>query len=247
MLGKIKASLGFGAAKVDTVLENMPIVQGSTLCGVVHIEGGEVEQQIDAIHLKLCTRAKVESDSGIRYQTFVLGALQVVEPFVINPQENKSFDFELGLDDETPITLLSKRNNQTKVWIETVLDIGFSVDPNDRDLVHVEALPVVQKVISGIEHAGFTMIKSDVEKGFLNGHNFSSRSGCYQEIEFKKGGLINNKEIELSFILDGSLVHGLAEVDRSLGWSDDQYVAFTLQREADDAEIGAVLHQILTV
>lgn len=83
MFGKLKASLGIGAAKVDTVLHNMSLSQGETLEGTVHIQGGDVEQQIDAIKLKLCTQVKEESDSGTSYPSFVLGHLQAVEPFVI--------------------------------------------------------------------------------------------------------------------------------------------------------------------
>ena len=38
MFGKLKASLGIGAAKVDTVLHNMSLSQGETLEGTVHIQ-----------------------------------------------------------------------------------------------------------------------------------------------------------------------------------------------------------------
>ena len=165
MFGKLKASLGIGAAKVDTVLESISVFQGETLKGVVHIQGGDVEQQIDAINLKLCTEVKVESDNGSSYQNFTIGSLQAVQPFTIQPQEHKQVPFELKLDDETPITALNAMKNQCHVWIETTLDIDFAIDPKDRDFVEVKALPVASKVISAIEQAGFGMDKSDVEKG----------------------------------------------------------------------------------
>ncbi|MEF1229208.1 sporulation protein, partial [Vibrio fortis] len=47
MFKKLKASLGIGAAKVDTVLDNIEVFQGGELSGNVHILGGDVEQQID--------------------------------------------------------------------------------------------------------------------------------------------------------------------------------------------------------
>ncbi|MDC5820054.1 sporulation protein [Vibrio europaeus] len=247
MFGKLKASLGIGAAKVDTVLESMSVFQGETLRGTVHIQGGDVEQQIDAINLKLCTEMKVESDESTSYQDFILAKLQAVQPFVIQPNENKQVPFELRLDDETPITALNALKNQCHVWLETTLDIDFAIDPKDRDFVEVKPLPVVAKILSAIEQAGFGMVKADVEKGFLRGGNFSSKSGCYQEIEFRNSGFINKKEIELSFILDGGVVHCLAEVDRSLSMRGDQYISFSLSRNSSDLEIAAAVNRILSV
>lgn len=247
MFGKLKASLGIGAAKVDTVLDSMSVFQGDTLKGTVHIKGGDVEQQIDAINLKLCTEVKVESDESTSYQDFIIGKLQAVQPFVIQPNETKQVPFEFRLNDETPITALNVLKNLCHVWVETTLDIDFAIDPKDRDFVEVKPLPVVAKVLSAIEQAGFAMVKADVEKGHLRGSNFSSKSGCYQEIEFRSNGFINRKEIEVSFILDGNLVHCLAEVDRSFSMRGDQYVSFSLAKGASDSEISSVVNRILSI
>lgn len=247
MFGKLKASLGIGAAKVDTVLDSMSVFQGETLKGTVHIKGGDVEQQIDAINLKLCTEVKVESDESTSYQDFIIGKLQAVQPFVIQPNETKQVPFEFRLNDETPITALNVLKNLCHVWVETTLDIDFAIDPKDRDFVEVKPLPVVSKVLSAIEQAGFAMVKADVEKGHLHGGNFSSKSGCYQEIEFRSNGFINRKEIEVSFILDGNLVHCLAEVDRSFSMRGDQYVSFSLAKDASDSEINSVVNRILSI
>lgn len=247
MFAKLKASLGIGAARVDTVLDSLSVFQGETLKGVVHIQGGDVEQQIDAINLKLCTEIKVESEDGSSYQDFILGKLQAVQPFVIAPNENKQVPFELALDAETPITALNALKNQCHVWLETTLDIDFAIDPKDRDLIEVKPLPVVAKVLNEIERAGFAMVKADVEKGYLRGGNFSSKSGCYQEIEFRNKGFISTKEIELSFILDGDIVHCLAEVDRSLSVRGDQYLSLSLPRHASDAEVASAVQRILSV
>ncbi len=247
MFGKLKASLGIGAAKVDTVLDSMAVEQGESIKGVVHIQGGDVEQQIDAINLKLCTEVKVESDNGVSYQEFILGQLQAVQPFVIGANEQKQVPFELKLHEETPVTALNAIKNRCHVWLETTLDIDFAIDPKDRDYVEVRPLPVVAKVIGAIQSNGFDMVKADVEKGFLRGGNFSSKSGCYQEIEFRNGGFINKKEIELSFVLEGGFVHCLAEVDRALGLGGDKYTSFTLSRSASDAEVQQAVARVLSI
>ncbi|OCH15719.1 MULTISPECIES: sporulation protein [unclassified Aliivibrio] len=248
MFKKLKASLGIGAAKVDTILENPELFQGDTLIGTVHIQGGDVEQQIDAIHLKLNTEVKVESDNGTSYQTLTLFHTQAVDPFVIRVGEKKEIRFTIKLPDETPITALNVRNNHCDVWVETVLDIDFAIDPTDRDLLVVKPMSVAATIINQIEQAGFGMVKADVEKGYLNGGHFKSHSGGYQEIEFRSNGFINKKEIELSFILDGQVLHCLAEVDRSMGFNrGDQYVSFSLNTNASSAEIHNAVQKILRV
>ena len=248
MFKKLKASLGIGAAKVDTILENQELFQGDTLIGTVHIQGGDVEQQIDAIHLKLNTEVKVESDNGTSYQTLTLFHTQAVDPFVIRVGEKKEIRFTIKLPDETPITALNVRNNHCDVWVETVLDIDFAIDPTDRDLLVVKPMSVAATIINQIEQAGFGMVKADVEKGYLNGGHFKSHSGGYQEIEFRSNGFINKKEIELSFIFDGQVLHCLAEVDRSMGFNrGDQYVSFSLNTNASSAEIHNAVQKILRV
>lgn len=247
MFKKLKASLGIGSAKVDTILDQMSVYQGETLKGYVHIKGGDVEQQIDAIIIKLNTEVKVESEESVSYQTFTLDKLAAVQPFVIQANEEKQVPFEMKLHDETPITAVNALKNQCHVWLETTLDIGFAIDPRDRDFIEVKPLPVVSKVIDAIVQAGFTMVKADVEKGLLRGQSFSSRSGCYQELEFRSNGFIGSKEIELSFILDGQRVHCLAEIDRSLSFSGDQYRSLTLPLDASAAQITQALAPTLNL
>ena len=246
MFKKLKASLGIGAAKVDTVLDNIEVFQGGELSGNVHILGGDVEQQIDLINLVLNTEVKVETEDSTSYETFSLGRIQAVEPFTIQPGETKQVPFRLKLNDETPITALNAKMNQCHVWVETSLDIGFAIDPKDRDFIVVKPLPTVEKIIQGVEAAGMTMVKADVEKGYLKGNTFSSVSGCYQEIEFISGGFINNKEIELSFIVNGNTVHCLAEIDRSLSFRGDQYISFSLPINASDSDIRAAVSRIMS-
>ncbi|MBY7732192.1 sporulation protein [Vibrio splendidus] len=246
MFKKLKASLGIGAAKVDTVLDNIEVFQGGELSGNVHIVGGDVEQQIDLINLVLNTEVKVETEDSTSYETFSLGRIQAVEPFVIQPGETKLVPFRLKLNDETPVTALNAKMNQCHVWVETNLDIGFAIDPKDRDFISVHPLPTVAKIIQGVEASGMAMVKADVEKGFLKGNSFASRSGCYQEIEFRSGGFMNNKEIELSFIVEGSMVHCLAEIDRSMSFRGDQYISFSLPANAADSDIRNAVSRVMS-
>ncbi|WP_226647955.1 sporulation protein [Microbulbifer variabilis] len=246
MLQKLKASLGIGAAKVDTVLESASLFQGELIKGSIHILGGNVEQEVDAINLKLCTEAKVENDNGTGYINFTLDDIKIVEPFTIDAGESIEIPFEFKLNDEAPITALRAHKNECRVWLETTLDIDFAIDPKDRDYLEVKPLPVVQSIFTLIENEGFDLVKADVEKGYLNGGSFSSKSGCYQEIEFKGGGFLGAKEIELSFILDGEMIHCLAEIDRRFGGRGDEYLSFSLAIDANDSEVQTAVEAILS-
>ncbi|WP_062270541.1 sporulation protein [Endozoicomonas arenosclerae] len=247
MFDKLKASLGFGAAKVDTVLDNIALTQGDELTGTIYVKGGDVEQTIAAISLSFNTEVKEESDSGVSYQTFPLGEMVLTDSFNIQPGEEQQIPFSWPLHAETPVTVLNTQNNQSRFWVETQLDIEFAVDPSDRDFIEIHPLPVVAGVIHAIEQSGFELVKSDVEKGFLQGSNFSSQSGCYQEIEFLKQGFLGSKEIELSFVLENEQVHCLGEVDKSLSLRDDQYFSFTLPMDASDTDIHEAVEPMLTV
>ncbi|WP_444894123.1 sporulation protein [Microbulbifer sp. TRSA001] len=242
---KLKASIGIGAAKVDTVLQNPEQVQGGVIEGAIHIIGGDVDQQVDAISLKLCTEIKVETDEGVSYERFVLSEMHVQDPFVIGAGDSQEVPFEMELHEETPVTVLNARKNKSFVWLETSLDIDFALDPKDRDPLQIRPLPVVEKVLSMIEESGFKMVKADVEKGHLRGRNFASQSGCYQEIEFKSSGLLTSKEVELSFIVEGEQVHCLAEIDRRFGLRGDEYHSFSLVHDASDNEVVAAVQSIL--
>lgn len=246
MFKKLKASLGIGATKVDTVLDSIEVFQGGELTGTVHIIGGDAEQQIDAIDLVLKTEVKVETEDSTSYENFSLGRIQAIESFVIQPGETKQVPFTLKLNDETPVTDLNVAKNQSHVWLETTLDIDFAIDPKDRDFVVVKPLPVVAKIIQGVEAAGMSMVKADVEKGYLKGNTFASQSGCYQEIEFRSGGFVSSKEIELSFIVDGQTVHCLAEIDRSLSFRGDQYISFSVPVHASDGDIQQAISRIMS-
>ncbi len=242
MLKKLKASLGLGAAKVDTILDDEFIYQGNKIQGVINIQGGDIDQQIDAIKLKLCTEVKIETESGgVTRDGFVLQNINANEPFIIKAEEEKSIPFSIALPDETPITAIKPRSNQSHVWLETSLDIDFAIDPSDRDYLNIQPLFPIAHAIKVLEREGYTFVKADVEKGYLRGKNFRSKSGCYQELEFQSSGFFDRKEIELSFVLDGNVIYCLSEIDRTLSTRGDSYRSFAVSRDATEAEIERAL------
>lgn len=244
MFNKLKASLGFGGAKVDTVLDNPSLYQGDTLRGVVRIIGGDAEQKIDSVRLVLCTSVKVENEDEISFETHVLAEHEMDESFEIKAGETQEIPFEIELNPETPITGLQTENNQSQVWLETALDIDFAIDANDRDYIEVLPLPPVNTILQIMQSEGFNLVKADVEKGFLQGDGFQTYSGCYQELEFKNDSFFNGREIELSFVVDENAIHCLSEIDRRHG-NGDTYRSFSLSRYASEDEILYALKETL--
>ncbi|WP_271271087.1 sporulation protein [Aliamphritea hakodatensis] len=247
MLKNLFARIGVGAATVDTILTTEHFLPGARVEGRIDVKGGDVEQEISAITLKLMTNAKVESDDTVSYVAHPINQFQVTEAFTLKPNESRSMDFSFDLHPETPITVLETHNNQCRVWVETALDIDFAVDPTDRDPMHIHPPQAVTYFIQAMNACGYAMVKADVESGFLRANTFRSHSGCYQEIEFRPGGygsLFGSiQEAELSFILTPDTTHVLIELDRT--FAGDGYREISVSNHASYAQIEAQIKSLL--
>lgn len=245
MLKKLFASIGIGSASVDAILTTEHFVQGGVVEGQIEVKGGDVEQEISRITLDLMTKAKRETDDGTDYVDHVVDSFIATDSFNLTPNEEKSLPFWFNLHPETPITVLEVKKNQCQVWLETRLDIDFAVDPTDRDYMHIHPTEVITDFIQAMTNNGFSMVKADVEIGTLNGHGFSSTSGCYQELEFKPQGFFGRvKEVELSFISEEHQTHVLIELDRR--FSGDGYRSLTVPNNISYGAIEAELRTLLS-
>ncbi len=246
MFDKLLAKVGIGSAKVDTVLKNMTLMQGDIVEGVVHIQGGKVDQDINNITISVRTRAKAERESDGEKETYHInmdiGKIQVNQPMKVEAKQKYEIPFSIQLPSETPITAITTKKNETKVWIHTELDIEWGVDSDDRDYLTVLPHPAVEMMINKFLEKGFQVQKVDVEKGYLSTPSFSSSSGVYQEIELRpaSAGIFSwatrtINEVELSFILEGDTVHLLVEIDRS--FSGDGYASVSYPASVQEDEI----------
>lgn len=245
MFKKMFAKMGFGSAKVDAILTTDQFYPGGTVEGRIEIKGGEVEQKISAINLKLKTIAKKEGDDSDFNLTHTLDEYAICEAFTLNPGAEESLEFAFELHPETPVTVIDVPDNRCKVWLETSLDIDDAIDPKDRDYLHIHPSPVIANFIDAMHQNGFKLKKADVEKGFLNGNGFKSVSGCYQELEFKPTGFgfSSVKEVELSFVMQGDVTHVLIELDRR--FAGDGYRSLTVASNASYQEVEAALKSII--
>ncbi|MGM0922771.1 MAG: sporulation protein [Bacillota bacterium] len=207
---KILSSVGIGAAKVDARLASDKIVLGEELKGIIHVQGGNIEQQIDEIYLSLQTTYLKESDDKKYHQTATIIKVKINEPFVIMANEIKEIPFAFPLPADTPITLGS-----SKVWLETGLDIKGAVDPSDKDFLDVAAPPLVQTIFSALRDLGFNLRKVENEAA---PYHLRKRLPFIQEFEFyPTAGPFRGKLDELEVVISNVSHHGvelLLEVDR---------------------------------
>lgn len=242
MFKKVLASIGIGAAKVDTVLHTEHLQPGQKFSAEIVISAGDVEQDISGLELALMTKVKVESEEGDYFADHVIEKWSIVDERTLEPGETLTIPFEARLHSETPITEISQGLNQSVVWLATGLNIDYALDATDRDPIFVYPNEAVKTFMMAMEQLGYKLAKADVEKGFLRTSSFHSTSGCYQELEYKPAGLnvFGPKEVELSFIPEALKTHVLIEIDRV--FSSDGYVDLTI--EHDQVNLSQVRDQL---
>jgi sporulation-control protein len=243
MFKQLLASAGIGACKIDTQLDSNQCVPGGSLKGNIQIQGGAVAQQINGFDLALMTRVKVSTDNGEHYQNFCLQRFRLADAMLVEAGARHQVPFELRLGEELPVTHLPN-HTVGKVWLSTEADIAMAMDPSDNDLLRIDATPLVLNCIDAMLALGYQLQKIDVEKGYLQVPGKRSKSGCYQEFEFRpRQWLSGIKEVELSFIPDGADVLMLVEVDRS--FRGDSYRTVRLSPRTSSAEVQTALRAIL--
>ncbi|MEG0259047.1 MAG: sporulation protein [Lysinibacillus sp.] len=234
IFNKALASIGLGAAKVDTKLEKSSYVAGETVRGIVEIKGGNVEQDIATIYLTVYTTYIREANDKKYTDSAAINKVQVCSPFSIKANEGKSipFSFELSLD--TPVTM-----GKTKVWIQTGVDIKNAVDPTDKDFIEVKPTNIATRVLNEMTNLGFRLRKVDCEKAslkirshfpFVQEFEFAPTSGTYRshldELEIVFLSQAQNSA-ELLIQIDRK-VRGLGSLFAEALDMDESYVRMTI-------------------
>lgn len=204
------ASVGVGAATVDTKLERSTYRAGEQISGVIEIRGGNTAQQIDAIYLTVTTTYTKEANDSKYETTAILKKIKVNEAFTVRENEAHTIPFSFVLPPETPVTM-----GKTKVWIQTGLDIKNAVDPTDKDFIDVQPSALAKNIIQAVEHLGFYLRKVDCESApmrfrqaqpFLQEFEFTPTSGTYRQ---------RLDELEVTFLQQSeNQVELLLQVDR---------------------------------
>lgn len=204
---KLLASIGIGAAKVDTRLDDDSLRPGEMLNGEVHITGGDVSQQIDDIYLYVATQYKQEVNDSTVTKECVLVKYRLSKGFNLQPKQAKVIPFSFQLPSETPLTV-----RHQPVYLRTGLDISTAIDPKDTDYIQVQPPPLMQRVLDVLEHLGFQLYKVDCEYHPHSG----SRYPFVQEFEFRPVGKYQSHldELEVIFSLNSNGLEVFLELDK---------------------------------
>jgi sporulation-control protein len=214
---KMKASMGVGAAEVETDLSSPHCYPGGVVSGQVAFKGGQVEQKINFLAVHLQAQVEVEGQDSEWLENVVFHTDRLSGEFTIGPGQASSFPFQMAIPWETPITNIGGSHLRgMKVGVKTELDIAGGRDAFDFDELEVLPLPVHERILGALINLGFTFTSSDVEKGRAQG----SQMPFYQEIEFRPGGQYAGKinELELTFLTQPHAVEVLLELDNRGGF-----------------------------
>ncbi|WP_160031802.1 sporulation protein [Paenibacillus sp. An7] len=204
---KILAKVGIGSAEIDTLLEKVSYVPGETVKGVVRIQGGHVDQEIERIYIQLMTRYIREQNDRKSEYKHTLACFDVSEQLLLRSGEKLEIPFSFPLPLETPVTY-----DGQPVWLSTGLDIEMAIDPTDHDEIKVEPHFYMDAVFEAVEYLGFHFKSSTCEHATKLGRGVP----FVQEFEYYPSSRFTGRvhELELMMNLDEEGIHVLVEVDR---------------------------------
>ena len=207
---KVLASVGIGAAKVDTILKKDQFIPGEHVFGEVQIKGGDVPQKIDSIYLSLKSTYEKEVDDKKHTSTATVHQMKITEAFTIESNSEKIIPFSFRLPNDTPLTM-----GRTKLFISTGLDIKNAVDPSDNDYIQVLPNDLVKRVMNSLSELGFRLISAECKSA---SSIYRNRLPFIQELEYKpQSGPFYGKldELEVMFLsIEENTMELLLQVDR---------------------------------
>ena len=208
---KVLASIGIGAATVDTKLEKSTYTAGEVMRGEIEVRGGNVAQQIDTIYLSVYTTFVREANDKKYTDKAAVTKVKVADPFSIDAGENKVLSFSIMLPLDTPITV-----GKTKVWVQTELDIKNAVDPEDKDTIDVKPSKLAANVLDAVKGLGFRLRKTECEQAPAR---YRGHYPFIQEFEFAPTGPFRSHLDELEIVFLSQSEHSvevLMQIDRKV-------------------------------
>lgn len=189
------ASISFGSAQIDTLLEHGRYAPGEELQGIVKYRGGHVSQHVVSLELVLMTEYvhQVEGRSE-RYFCELLRYV-VCEPFVLGMNETKEASFTIVLPYRVPLTI-----DNTSVWLKTELGMDGANAPDPTDHDRIELIPCLEQsiVIDGMSRLGFRLRSADC----VHAPRIGGRFPFVQQFEFISTSYFRGEveQVELIFL-----------------------------------------------
>ena len=202
MFKKILASFGKGAATVDLQFDNRQYQAGERIQGEVIIQGGQVEQKINQLDIRLMMDVALKQGNV----TKEIDLIPVISRDRIYPKEQKVLPFHYVLPTNIPIS-----RGTISFYFDTHLDIEGGVDRNDVDRLVIQPQQSVQSIFQVMGQLGFreTSTSGKIDR---YGQEFS----FFPTQQFM--GQVN--EVEMRFANEDSGIRVWLEVDCKNGYKE---------------------------
>lgn len=233
--------VGIGSATVDTILETDTVRPGDTIDAHIEIEGGSEDQEVDELELAVVTSYQVPSgEDDVTYSTAEISEMELTEGFTVHEGEERTMEVPpIEIPVTTPATI-----DRTRVWVETGLEIDWSVDPTDEDELHVEPGPSLAALLEAIENLGFTLEVADNVQSSFGPHEFAQFFE-YEDYGGTPWSGLDDLEFQVVPAADHLSVRMTVEASgMSLLGSDESHVEFTVS-STDPAEVETTLRSVV--
>lgn len=148
MIKEFVIRFGVGAAQVELALEQRVLNPGEKVKGIVTVYGGDHEQTVDAIYFAYLTQCRGKGAP----RTVDFGRQLLTNSFVTHPGETRTIPVHLEVPINCPITI-----GNTRIWIQTGLDIDWSIDPTDKDFIRIEPTEAMESLSGALHLLGFEL------------------------------------------------------------------------------------------
>ncbi len=178
MFKRMLANVGIGAARVDLILREPTVTAGDTITGVVRIQGGRVDQQVEDVYAYVKTRYLKDVNHNPMYVDATIAAILLAGKFTVEAEREYEFPVAFRLPPYTPATM-----GGTQVWIRTGMEINEAIDPKDEDYLQVTPHPYTAVVLEAAERLGFRL--RDASCVHAPYHGIAKGMPFVQEFEFR--------------------------------------------------------------
>lgn len=252
IFGKLKASVGIGAAVVDTVIDQDTYTQGDTMTGKVKIKGGDVTQAINRIDLHLLTTLVVEGEDSEYEDEHCLKTVTVAGNMDVDEGEEIEVPFSVNLPVDLPVS-----HGAMKVWVRTVVDISRGLDPVDIDPVTVLPGKDFDSIFNALDKLHFQLSKvKNIEKesdGVTQKYEFTPSKGPFHgKIDKLEMTLLSDPNgLKAACTVDHREVGLSGLVSETLGTDESLSTLFFKRKLLEEGEaalrheIAKVLHKVL--
>lgn len=187
MLKNFLASLGFGSAKIDLILDSHYVTMGQPVTGKILIKGGEVEQLIEGIEVIFClSSAYSKGDHTVMLNENISSVKVTSDIFTIQPGETIEYPFHFICPPYLPVSSVN-----TRYFFQTNLEIKSGIDSKDRDFVDVVPTGLQARFLNAFRQLGFV----HHAEGYTG-----IKQGAYQIIQFRPTDWLRGEYDEIVFM-----------------------------------------------